>query len=237
MDMASHKFLGIGNPLLDISSVVNNSLLERYGLKANDAILAEDKHKPLYAELMARPDVMYVAGGAAQNAMRGAQWLLPPQSTVYIGAVGRDSEAAQLKQAAAKDGLRTEYYEVESGVPTGRCGVLITDVHRCLVTDLLAANEYKISHLMQPEIWGLVENASHYYVGGYFLTVSPDSALHIAKHAAQHNKFFTMNLSAPFIPLFFGQHVDALAEYWDVVFGKKKERGSGGGGGEIPVDG
>jgi adenosine kinase len=34
----------IGNPLLDISTTVEPAFLEKYELKANDAILAEEKH-------------------------------------------------------------------------------------------------------------------------------------------------------------------------------------------------
>lgn len=210
-------FLGLGNPLLDISAVVTPELLGKYGLNANDAILAEEKHKPLYAELVKDFKVEYVAGGAAQNAMRGAQWLLPPNSTVYIGAAGNDDAAETLVKAAEKDGLKTLYMKVDK--PTGRCAVLITGISRSLCTDLLAANEYKISHLVSPQVWPAVEKAKFYYVGGYFLTVSPDSALHVAKHAAEKNKHFCMNLSAPFIPQFFKEHVDALSEYWDVLFG------------------
>lgn len=48
------------------------ALLEKYGLKDNDAILAEDKHMGLYEELMAR-DAKLIPGGAAQNTARGAQ--------------------------------------------------------------------------------------------------------------------------------------------------------------------
>ena len=34
----------LGNPLLDMQVTQGEKLLEKYGLKANDAILAEDKH-------------------------------------------------------------------------------------------------------------------------------------------------------------------------------------------------
>ena len=39
--------LGMGNPLLDISAVVKNDFLSKYGLKSNNAILAADQHKPM----------------------------------------------------------------------------------------------------------------------------------------------------------------------------------------------
>lgn len=39
--------LGCGNPLLDISANVDEAFLIKYGLKPDDAILAEEKHTPM----------------------------------------------------------------------------------------------------------------------------------------------------------------------------------------------
>lgn len=39
--------LCMGNPLLDIQASNGEDLLKKYDLKANDAILAEEKHQPL----------------------------------------------------------------------------------------------------------------------------------------------------------------------------------------------
>jgi len=38
----------MGNPLLDISANVDQAFLEKYDVKMNNAILAEDAHKPMY---------------------------------------------------------------------------------------------------------------------------------------------------------------------------------------------
>jgi adenosine kinase len=48
-------------------------LLEKYGLKANDAILAGKEHMGLYEDLLNNYDAKLIAGGAAQNTARGAQ--------------------------------------------------------------------------------------------------------------------------------------------------------------------
>ena len=40
--------LGVGNPLLDISCKVPMDVLEKYGVKSGDIILAEDRHATLY---------------------------------------------------------------------------------------------------------------------------------------------------------------------------------------------
>jgi len=45
-------------------------------LKLNDQILAEEKHVPMYKELAAMSEVEYIAGGATQNSIRIAQWML-----------------------------------------------------------------------------------------------------------------------------------------------------------------
>ena len=114
------------------------------------------------------------------------QYLLPANSTVYVGCVGKDDFAAQLRAATKNEGVRTEYMTVDTS--TGKCGVVITGHHRSLVTDLGAANEYKLDHLKSPEIWKLVEGAKYYYVGGYHLTVCPPAIVELGKHAAENNK-------------------------------------------------
>jgi hypothetical protein len=51
----------------------DKSILKKYGLKDNDAILAEEKHMPIYEELITQYPAKFLAGGAAQNTARGAQ--------------------------------------------------------------------------------------------------------------------------------------------------------------------
>jgi hypothetical protein len=53
-------------------------MLEKYEVKANDAILAEEKHMGLYEDLIQNRNAKLIAGGAAQNTARGAQVLPPP---------------------------------------------------------------------------------------------------------------------------------------------------------------
>lgn len=221
-DSKKYLLLGLENPLLDISAKVDLAFLEKYGLEPNGAILAEEKHKPIYEELKKVSGVEFVAGGAAQNTCRGAQWLLPADSTVYFGCIGNDENGKKLKEAAEKDGLATRYM-IDEKVPTGVCGVLLTGVHRSLCTDLLAANNYNETHLQTPENWAVVENSANFYVGGYFLTVSPKSLMILAEHTDKTNKPLALNLSAPFISQFFKDPLDAAIPYTDIIFGNESE--------------
>ncbi|KAF2194854.1 Ribokinase-like protein [Zopfia rhizophila CBS 207.26] len=216
------ELLCLENPLLDIQGVGDEKLLEKYGLKANDAILAEEKHMGLYEDLIQNHDAKLIAGGAAQNTARGAQYILPPESVAYIGCIGKDKYGETLKDICAKAGVRVEYrYDDEQ--PTGRCGVVITGHNRSLCTDLAAANCYKLDHLKSPEIWKLVEQAKVFYVGGFHLTVCVPAILALAEEAAAKDKLFIMNLSAPFIPQFFKDPLDETAPYWDILIGNETE--------------
>ncbi|CRK30286.1 hypothetical protein BN1708_000821 [Verticillium longisporum] len=46
-----YSLLVLENPLLDIQAVGNQELLDKYKLKANDAILASEEHLSIYEDL------------------------------------------------------------------------------------------------------------------------------------------------------------------------------------------
>eukprot|EP00030_Apusomonadida_sp_AF-17_P000109 a1169_346.p2 GENE.a1169_346~~a1169_346.p2 ORF type:complete len:360 (+),score=171.10 a1169_346:44-1081(+) len=216
------------NPLLDISATVPETLLAKYDLKANDAILADaSKHMPLYDEVAAMEGAEFIAGGATQNSARVAQWFFDqPRVCTYVGCVGTDDNGRRLRSIAEADRVRIEYLE-DSTTPTGTCACLITNAGkaRSLVANLAAANHYKADHLHRPEIWSLVEGAQLYYSSGFPLTVCPDAMLDIARHAAAQNKVYCFNLSAPFLVQFFKDPMMALMPFVDVLFGNETEAG------------
>ncbi|XP_022841728.1 adenosine kinase 2-like isoform X1 [Olea europaea var. sylvestris] len=214
--------LGMGNPLLDISAVVDQEFLNKFDIKLNNAILAEEKHLSMYDEMASNYNVEYIAGGATQNSIRVAQWMLQiPGATSYMGSIGKDKYGEEMKKNAKEAGVNVHYYEDDS--PTGTCAVCVVGGERSLIANLSAANCYKSDHLKRPENWALVEKAKYIYIAGFFLTVSPDSIMLVAEHAAAKNKIFTTNLSAPFICEFFKDVQDKVFPYADIVFGNETE--------------
>ncbi|XP_076821070.1 adenosine kinase-like isoform X2 [Clavelina lepadiformis] len=214
---------GMGNPLLDISANVGEGYLIKYGLKPNDAILAEEKHRPLYNEVVEMFPVDYIAGGSTQNSIKVAQWMLEiPKSTTFIGCIGEDKFGEILEKKAEEVGVRTAYYK-QSEEPTGLCAALLCGTDRSLCANLAAANKYKIEHLQKEENWKLLEQASFIYIAGFFLTVSPETIQSVATHAAQNGKVFMMNLSAPFLSQFFIKPMMDAMPYVDILFGNETE--------------
>ncbi|XP_046409299.1 adenosine kinase 2-like isoform X1 [Neodiprion fabricii] len=215
--------LGMGNPLLDISATVDEDFLKKYELKANDAILAEKKHKTLYDELIEQYKADFIAGGSTQNSMRVAQWFLErPNIATFMGCVGNDKYAQILKDKARSDGINV-HYQYTDEEPTGTCAVLITGKERSLCANLAAANCFSVSHIQVPENRELLEKAAFIYISGFFLTVSPETIQEVARHALDKGKTFLMNLSAPFLCEFFKTPMRAALPYVDILFGNETE--------------
>ncbi|XP_022540388.1 adenosine kinase isoform X2 [Astyanax mexicanus] len=221
--ISENALFGMGNPLLDICAVVDKDFLDKYGLKPNDQILAEDKHKEMFDEIVKKFKVEYHAGGATQNSVKVAQWMIqkPHKVATFFGCIGKDKFGEILKEKAEESHVDAHYYE-QSEEPTGTCAACITGDNRSLVANLAAANCYKKEkHLDLEENWKLVEKAKVYYIAGFFLTVSTESILKVAKHASENNKIFTLNLSAPFICQFFKESLMKVMPYVDVLFGNE----------------
>lgn len=214
---------GIGNPLLDISATCDENFLKKYDLKADNAILAEDKHIPMYQDMISNLKVDYIAGGATLNTIRIAQWLLQKPNVIsYFGCIGNDEYGKTLVEKSTAAGVNMKP-QINMENNTGTCGVLISDNKRSLVANLAAANHFKKSHFDEKENWDVVEKADYFYIGGFFLTVSPESILQLATHAAENNKYCMMNLSAPFLCQFFSEPMGKCIPYVDILFANESE--------------
>lgn len=222
-DVQEDVLLGVGNPLLDITVTADQCLLDKYKLLANNAIIAEAQHMPLFEELVDTYKPIYLAGGATQNSIRVAQWLLQkPNATTFFGGVGNDLFKDILAKKAEEVGVDV-HYEVHSEKSTGKCAAVITGEDRSLITDLGAAELFTADFLRKKENWKLVEDAQVYYIGGFIVPVSSEAVLEVAKHAAANGKTVVMNLHATFLCKYFADPELNLMQYVDVLFGNNDE--------------
>jgi len=216
----------MGNPLLDIQATVATGYLERYGLESNNQILAEEKHVPMYKELVSWFPVEYLPGGATLNTIRIAKWMLGEKGrAVYAGAIGEDDFGKTLEDQVKKAGVEACFFS-QSDLPTGTCASLISGKgHRSLIANLAAANTYKSDHLNNEHNWDKTSSCDVFYSAGFFLTPpeGPDAMEKIAKHAAENNKIYCINLSAPFITQFFKDQLHRIIPYCDYIFGNETE--------------
>lgn len=215
--------LGLCNPLLDLSTNVEKSFLEKFDLKPNAAILADDELMKKISGELDESKIEYIPGGSAQNTLRILSWILKfPSVATFMGCTGKDTNAKIMYEKAKEVGLNTAY-QVDETTPTGTCAVLITGKERSLVAHLAAANNFKINHLDDPKNWSIVEKANIYYISGFFFTVCPEAILRVAKYSLANNRTFMINLSAPFICQFFKDKLLDALPYTDLIFGNEDE--------------
>jgi len=220
---AGGSVLGLGNPLLDISSPVDAAFMEKYGIKPNSAILAEDKHLPMYGELEKMAAVEYIGGGSTLNSMRVCQWMQQRSDSVgFMGCIGKDDFGAKLAGCAADAGVDCFFMEDEK-TATGTCAVCVTDKERSLVANLAAANNFKLAHCEAQRAKAMIGAADIVYTAGFFITVSPDTMLMLGTMCTEAKKPYCLNLSAEFICAVFKEKLLEVLPLVEILFSNEDE--------------
>lgn len=164
-----------------------------------------------------------MAGGSVQNSLRVCQWLVQqPNTAVFFGSVGNDDYAKILEDKARNDGVNV-VYQKSNELATGTCAVMITSTKRSLCANLGAANLFTIDHILKEENLKYLKTADYFYISGFFITVSPNSILYVAEYASENDKYFMMNLSAPFICEFYNESLVKVLPFIDFLFGNESE--------------
>jgi adenosine kinase len=181
---------------------------------------------PLFEEIKKDPNIKYIAGGATQNSIRGAAWMLTaagkPGVVHMTGSISSDETGNILKSCCEKAGVLPNYfYSKQHG--TGRCAVLVVNKERSLIADLAAANDYDHSHFESAETQAVVEKCDIFYSASFFLTVSPQTSVAIGKHCLANNKTFIINIAAVFIVEVFWDRLNQVLPYADLVIGNEDE--------------
>jgi len=207
---------------LDVSAIVNEDFLKKYDLEPNNAILADEKHKNLCKDMAEHFRVDYIAGGAAQNSMRVAQWFYhKPQITTFFGAVGNDDFGRRMRKRAEGNHVNVSYY-VDPEVPTGTCACLITGNNRSLCAYLGASQKFNLQFLMDNFHW--VEKAKILYTTGFHSMVCFEAQMKLAEHVhSSEGKIFSLNLSAPYICTVCAKQLNDILPYVDLLFGNESE--------------
>jgi len=215
--------MGMGNPLLDISATVGQDVLDKYDVKLDSAILAEEKHMPVYDDLVKNHNPIFIAGGATQNSIRVAQWMMQEEGqAAFLGCVSDDAHGKKLEECATADGVLVHYMKSTTN-PTGSCACLIKDGERALIANLAAANDFEPSHLQTEKAKEIIEAAKFYYIAGFFLTASYESYIEVGEHAVANKKTLCLNLSAPFLIDFFTEQMTTAMKYANFLFGNESE--------------
>uniref|UniRef100_A0A646QF56 Adenosine kinase n=1 Tax=Hemiscolopendra marginata TaxID=943146 RepID=A0A646QF56_9MYRI len=213
----------LGNPLLDITARPELEFLQKYDLKPDNAILADEKHLHMYDEMLEKYSLEYSAGGSVLNAARAFEWIIGvPNASTYTGCIGKDQFGEKLIAKSQEAGVNVQFM-LHPTQATGKCAVLVTGTSRSLCAYLGAASCFEKSHLSNPEVESLIHTAEFFYIEGYHLAASPESIIHLAEHAAEKNKTFVLNMNAPYLVTCFKEPMMKVLPYVDIIFSNEEE--------------
>jgi len=185
------------NPLIDAVIPVEESFLEKWGLKNDDAILANESFQPLINQVVSNPDAFMTPGGAGQNTLSMAQWMMQEKgTTIMVGSVGPDSNKNLLEGMMNKNGVRCLYQQLE-GKNTGCCAILCCNNNRSIVASVAASGCFSFEKWDNQETLNAVKNAKAVFMSTFFLRSSDKTGLAVAAECVARNIPLAINLSSP----------------------------------------
>jgi adenosine kinase len=217
------RIMGLGHPLLDIMSHVQQDYLERFNVPLGSCNLAAPEQLPIFEELSQRRDVEFVPGGAAMNTIRVIQWMgKGTVPTTFVGSLGDDEFGGILERTLTKAGV-APVFEYHEDKPTGTCACLIVDAERSLLANLGAAVDLSMAHVGSKAVAEEIERSTLFYCEGFYLNTvsSPQNALLVGQHCIDFDKCFTFNLSAPYLCHIFKDRWTEIMPYIDILFGSR----------------
>mmetsp|Transcript_4499 Transcript_4499/g.8667 ORF Transcript_4499/g.8667 Transcript_4499/m.8667 type:complete len:341 (+) Transcript_4499:199-1221(+) len=208
-----------GNPLIDVIAQAPLSLLEKYQLRLDNAVLANETHNGLYEEIL-KLNPLLVPGGSALNTARVASWMLRQTFPVsFVGSLGNDKHGDLLVKLSKAEGV--DLLAERQSMETGHCLVLVNNKDRSLVTSPGASRNFSDDFLRL--VWPAIENSYMLYFEGFFLRSSVKAMEEIIHNAVAKDVPIGINLSS--IPIvsdyidFFIKHLP----HFDYIFGNEGE--------------
>jgi adenosine kinase len=164
-----------------------------------------------YADILARKDCAFGAGGAALNTVRAAAWMIQEGGVAsYVGCVGEDKSSEILRFAfdycpflkksslsyfpllyfsnVLSEGNVEQHFVSTKEAATGTCAVLIVDKERSMVTRLGAAEKFTDAAFQSEEVQKHMKAAKLYFSTGFFLSVVPNSLVSMGKLSTEQGK-------------------------------------------------
>ena len=217
--MREYDVLGIGNAMVDVLVHADDALLEREGMvKGSMRLIDADVASALYERL---PAGIEVSGGSAGNTMAGIASL--GGRGAYVGKVATD----QLGQVFAHDlrasGIDFRSAPSTSGMPTGRCFILVTpDAQRTMNTHLGAGLELAPDDI-DPDV---VAAAQITYLEGYLWDppLAKEAFLRAARLAHDAGRRVSLTLSDSFcVERHREEFLDLVEHHVDILFANEHE--------------
>lgn len=224
------SILTIGEPIMDITSQIDEKIIEKYNLKWRDTVLIgekdDDKNAQIFEELEKMPKVRYLPGGSAQNTIRVLSWCLKMQNDIkkyklsFLGSIGDDEYKNKIEKEL-KDLNINPIFEVIKDDKTSRCGVGIFKKEKLFATQLRASK--KLSKEFIDEHLNEILDHQALFIEGYMVSNKLDICKELIGYFKRDKKPIILSLCAPFIVKNNLDKLLELANDADIITGNMEE--------------
>ena len=226
-----NSLLTLGEPVVDITSEIDNKMIEKFHLKLGDSVMVDEIDNKyttdVFAALESMPAVGYIPGGSAQNTIRVISWCLNMDSerrkkfkVTMLGSIGDDTYQKKIFYALKDIGVNP-MLEILKDDKTSRCGVGVYKKEKLFVTQIRASKR-----LSEEFINNNQENIySHQalLIEGYMLNNCFDICKKLCQNFRANKKLVVLTLSAPFIIKFHNHKLIEIANDADIIAGNYEE--------------
>ena len=222
------SIIGIGDPIVDITSEVDDDLIRKYNLKGGDTIfLDESENAQIFDEIERLPEVRYIPGGSVQNTLRVLSWCLNMNSNnrnkfhlTMLGCVGEDIYKLKIVNALKELNVYP-LFQISPNDKTSRCGVGIYKKERFLITQLRASKNISEDFIQQNLNKILLNEAI--IIEGYILQKKLEMCSKLCDYFNQEKKVVILTLGAIFMVQIHRSKILEIANKSDIIVGNIEE--------------
>ena len=229
------SIIGIGDPIVDIISEINEDIIKEHELKLGDSIFASEddtnnsnnKNIEMFNILESMPSINYVPGGSVQNTLRVLSWNLINDNNErdtfkisMLGSVGDDEYKNKILNSLEDIGVNP-ILEILNEDKTSRCGVGIYKKERFLITQLRASKKLS-EEFIQQNLEQILSNDS-IIIEGYMLPNKLDICKKLTDCFSREKKLVILTLSAMFIVQYHSEKIMEIAHKADMIVGNINE--------------
>ncbi|OQR97439.1 hypothetical protein ACHHYP_11567 [Achlya hypogyna] len=193
------RLLAFGNPMVDLIRHVSAQYVANLGVAEGQEThlqLTTEQRHAILQDAAADTSVVRVPGGSALNTARVVQAYLPPQTSMFIGAIGDDDGGAMLLSQCEAAGVDMRYVQTYPGLPTSTCLSLVTPTkERTLITQRSAHLCFRLD---APALDACLRAAHILYVVAFTLTSAArfDCVMHLLTNKDPRRHVVCLNISS-----------------------------------------
>ncbi|NCB00863.1 MAG: adenosine kinase [Spirochaetia bacterium] len=210
---------GVGNPLIDIITNIEEKKLERLGIHKGAMHLIDIERRRDLLKIIETMDVEYSCGGSCPNTILTLAAL--GVETTLAGKVGNDEFGEIYKKQVKEHHIQDEIVVCDEA--TGSSIIFITEDSERTMNTFLGANRFYHKENIVKE--SIIAADFFHFTGYMYDTPSQKEAIHIALDIAKtHNTTITFDIADVFAV---GRNREGflklISEYADVVFANGEE--------------